>query len=155
MVDGLSQVIGVAETQLDMLEDASRRAGVDVARLTQQSFELLLAALASSAQAHDPNRHAAFVGRVERWRAATADVRHHLIELSEGWACQACKSDVASGAAIDGVRAGLPRVELVCKACGKRTKLAAPGQATFQRVFGALVSPDWRPSSHGFLWSER
>lgn len=151
MADGLDQVIAVAETQLDMLEDASRRSGVDVARLTQQSFDLLLAALAASA----PAQHAAFVARVAKWRAASADVRHHLIELSEGWACHACKSDVASGAAIDGVRAGIPRVELICKACGKRTKLGARGQAAFEKIFGALVSPDWRPSNHGFVWSER
>lgn len=155
MVDPLSQVIGAAEVQLGMLEDAARRAGVDVGRLTQQSFELLVVALASAAASADPKKHAAFIERVARWRAATADVRHHLIELSEGWRCAACKSDVASGAAIDGVRAGLVRVELVCRACGKKTKLAAPGQAAFDRLYGPLVSPEWRPSNNGFSWSER
>lgn len=146
-------LVGVAATQLDMIEDAARRPGVDVGRLTQQSFELLVGALAATARADA--RHAPFVARVERWRAASVDVHHHLIELSEGWSCHVCGSDVASGAAIDGVRSGLVRVELVCKACGTRTKLGAKGDAVFKRVFGPLITPDWRPSANGFAWSER
>lgn len=151
----LAEIIAAAQTQLDMLEDAARRPGVDVARLREQSYELLMVAISAAAEREDRKRNAAFVERVARWRAATVDVRHHLIELAEGWSCSACRSDVPSGASIDGVRSGLVRVELSCKACRKKTKLAPAGQAHFQRVFGALCTPDWNPALNGFTWSER
>jgi hypothetical protein len=160
----LDRLFEVAATQLDLLEDAARRPGVDRAALGASVLEFLLAGIgaaattAAAAPRLDPARRearAALARRVEALRAATVDVRHHLIELSEGWACGACGADVAKGASVSGVRVGQPRVELVCKACGRSSRLAAKGQAAFDRVWGPRLGPAWNPALDGFAWNER
>jgi hypothetical protein len=160
----LERVFEVARAQLDLLEDAARRPGIDRGALAANALEFLLAgvgaaaSLAAGAPRLDPTRRearAALARRIDALRAATVDVRHHLIELSEGWACPACGADVAKGAAVTGVKLGQPRVELVCKACGKHGRLGPRGQATFDRLWGPRAGPDWNPALEGFSWNER
>jgi len=153
MSDALERIVSATETQLDILEDAARRPNVDLTKLSQQSLELLILAIASAAATD--KRFIRLAERVDRWRSRGADVHHHLIELSADWRCPACKSDVAREAAIDGVKVGLPRVELICANCGKKSRLNAKGQVAFERIFGPLLSPDWNPTLNGFKWNER
>lgn len=160
----LERIFELAAMQLDVLEDAARRPGIDRGALATNVLELLLAGIGAAAGqsaadskivALQKEKRLALAQRVAAWRAATIDVRHHLLALAEGWSCNICGSDVPKEAVISGVRVGQPRVELVCKACGKKTRLPHSGQEAFQRIFGALNTPDWNPSLNGFTWNER
>lgn len=89
--------------------------------------------------------------RLEQLKLATVDANVHLIELSQGWRCPKCQSDVAAAAAASVGPGGKPKVELVCRACKTRSALAPAGQEAFQRLFGHLVAPTWNPAANGFV----
>lgn len=153
--EALEAIIAAAGQQLDLIEEAAIRPEIDKAQLSKSALDLVLAAMASHVQGLDGEAFAAFAARVAQIKAEQIDVRHHLIELSESWVCRACKSDVASGAVIAGVKARKPKVSLACKACGATTPLAPLGVAAFKKRFGQLVKPTWNPEHNGFIWNER
>lgn len=160
----LERIVALAETQLDVIEDAAKRSSVDHGGLAQTSLQLLLQGMAAQLRGlalepgTDPALAAklkAFAERVDQHKARTVSVKDHLFELAEGWSCKHCGADVPSGAAISGVRVGQPRVELICRACTKTTRLTRDGEQVFEKRFGALLSESWNPALNGFVWNER
>jgi hypothetical protein len=87
--------------------------------------------------------------RIATYQRSSVDVRLHLIDLSQGWRCAACGSDVAAAAAL--VSKASLAAELVCKACRARTPLTPRGAQRLQELFGALASGAWNPALSGFV----
>jgi len=150
--EALARILDAAEVQLDLLADAATRPEVDSRGLAATGLELLLEAMAATVAEVPGDRYRAFAARVAEVGAASEDVRLHLIELAEGWACKSCGADVAKDASIAGIKARKPKLSLVCKACGRATPVAALGLAAFKTRFGRRVSPAWNPSLQGFIW---
>lgn len=158
----LSKILDAAGAQLDLLADATHRPEVDRARLSQSCLDFLLEAIAVQAEnlaeaKLPPDVRAAaqaFAERERDLRARSIDVRHHLIELGEGWMCGQCKTDVVSGAVISGVRKKRIKLELRCKACGSTAPIKKQGRAAFDKRFGHLLADDWNPEANGFIWNE-
>jgi len=152
-----AQLFSVVDGQLELLASTGTRPGVDVNGLKAQCLDLVLEAvgaqaqrLSSSPDASAPlkERATALAGRLAAQQKQHADVRMHLIELSEDWQCGTCGRDVASGARVT-QRSPLS-AELVCKSCGAKTPLKAQGQQRLQQRFGALATPAWNPADNGF-----
>jgi hypothetical protein len=156
----------VVEAQLAVLDELSARPqGAEAARAaTEAVFPLLLDALGTTfdalARAPEASEELRVLGaalstRIAARRTQQPELRAHLLALAEGWSCAACRARVPKGATLSGARVGLVRVELLCRRCGRGTKLAAAGQRHFDAVFGPLVGTAWSPSASGFEGAER
>lgn len=152
-----AKLFSVVDGQLELLAQTGTRPGVDVKGLKAQCLDLVLEAvgaqavrLSTSAEVSAPlrDRAKALADRLASQSKQRAEVRLHLIELSEGWKCGKCSRDVASGARVT-QRSPLS-AELVCKNCGAKTPLTAQGQQRLQQRFGALATPAWNPADNGF-----
>ncbi len=160
-VQALAKIIDVANTQLDLLDDAQRRSEVDKGQLARSSLDFLLQAIAveadnlSSGDVPPALRDAAarFAERERQLRATAIDVRHHLIALGDGWMCGQCKSDVVGGAVISGVQRKKIKIELQCKSCGATSPIKPAGSKVFDGKFGHLVAEGWNPKLNGFVWN--
>ena len=159
--DPVASLLRVARTQLVMLKDAQER-GLPAPALAATTLELLLQAVArvAAARAGDPSTPAAeraelsdLQALIEQRTASTVQLSSHLIELSAGWTCPRCGSDVAQGAAVSDVERGAAflSLSLVCAECGERSKPADAGRKVFAQRFGHLAKPGWNPAANGFL----
>lgn len=154
--NALAAIVAVAEQQRRLLFEASIRPDADVAGVARSGLDLLLRTIAaqSSTLAGVPGL-TEFAEQLANDLHDAVDVRHHLIELGEGWMCRSCKNDVVAGVVITGLAKDAVRLELACKACGRTTPIGKAGRAAFDERFGDRVGPDWDPRRNGFTWDGR
>jgi hypothetical protein len=152
--------------QQALVRDVEQRGPPPGPALYRSAFDVLVdAALASARRAAvDPaatpalkSAAATFAQTAEAHARARVRVDDHLLALARGWECRSCHDDVPRAAFVSGVVAGRSglRVDIVCKSCGQRSPATASGMQHFDRVFGALVGPEWNPEVHGFGWDRR
>jgi hypothetical protein len=153
----LSRLLETVNGLVEMLEQAGQRSDVNIPSLKAQCLDLMFEAIKAGATrlASDdslaPLQEGArrLVDRIAAYQRSSIDVRLHLIDLSQGWRCSSCGSDVAAAAALV---SKAPLVgELVCKACRARTPLTARGEQRLQELFGTLASGPWNPMLSGFI----
>jgi hypothetical protein len=156
----LLALFDLAEVQLGLLTDAAGRRDVSVEGLSRTALELLLTGLGAQARglSSHPDLPADARARYQRFAEvvgaaaqSTVRVESHLLELSAGWRCPGCGSEVASAAAIVQEAGGAPRVQLRCGDCQQRSWAPEAGQQLFHQKFGHLVREGWDPTLHGFV----
>jgi hypothetical protein len=149
--DALARLFEVAHGLIEVIEQAVARGdGVDLASLKSQCFDLMFEAIVAAAQrrAADP-ASAALVARFAAFQRSFADVRLHLIELTEDWHCAVCGRDVARG--IEVVSKSPFTATVVCRNCGAKTSLNDRGNQRLHELFDPVVSAGWNPALNGFL----
>jgi hypothetical protein len=139
----LDALLEAMRAQLALLEDARVRPDVEQATVKENALFFLLQAFRSAA---DPE----LAQKIDAYLSGGAQAHTHLLELAAGWRCVACKQRVPAAAALSGVRAGQPKLSIVCKACGAASPATTDGTRALLRSFS--VSAEWDPLANGFAW---
>lgn len=142
------------ETQVRFLQAAYSRPEVDRNGASRTALELMLKSIAVNLRKIDDADLARIADQIDALDKTFTDVAAYLGDLKRGWRCRNCSSKVARAASVRGDPAD-PIVLLVCERCGGETEVTEEGKQIFDRVFGALVGPDWRPALNGFRTDER
>jgi hypothetical protein len=135
------------EGQVRFLANVLSRPEVDRNGASRSSLELILKSFSANLRKLDDEELARIADQID---ALERDyVAYHLDDLKSGWRCRSCNGKVVRGATVRGDPAK-PLPLLICERCGEKTELTGEGRVMFDRVFGHLIGPGWRPQLNGF-----
>jgi hypothetical protein len=137
------------EGQVRFLANVLSRPEVDRNGASRSSLELILKSFSANLRKLDDEALARIADQIDALERDYLDVAYHLDDLKSGWRCSSCNAKVVRGAIVRGDPAK-PIPLLICDRCGEKTELSGEGKLMFERVFGHLIGPGWRPKLNGF-----